>query len=139
MRDAQRNRNRYVLVGVAQSKDDETDTKCETFRSRAEVSARPVLIRVRKSTNVGGDRDLQRGLKLPRCFIPVGGELVSTHDLTLGVPRDIVESYGGRAAAAAWGEGVARHTTLMGVELGSVIPSHLHLGCLISCRPSPSG
>ncbi|RWW35027.1 hypothetical protein GW17_00000196 [Ensete ventricosum] len=90
MRDAQRNRNRYVLVGVAQSKDDEPDTKWE---------------------------------------------LVSTLGLTLVVPRDMGESYGGRVAAAAWGEGVARHTTLMGVELGSIIPSHLHLGCLISCRP----
>ncbi|KAJ8499887.1 hypothetical protein OPV22_010439 [Ensete ventricosum] len=34
MRDAQRNRNRYVLVGVAQSKDDEPDTKCESRGSR---------------------------------------------------------------------------------------------------------
>ncbi|RRT46091.1 hypothetical protein B296_00021816 [Ensete ventricosum] len=51
----------------------------------------------------------------------------------------MVKSYGGRAAAAAWGEGVARHTILMGVELGSVIPGHLHLGCLITCRPGPSG
>ncbi|RZS06613.1 hypothetical protein BHM03_00037309 [Ensete ventricosum] len=133
MRDAQRNRNRYVLVGVAQSKDDEPDIKCETFRSRAEVSARPVLVRVSKSANVDGDRDLRRGLKLPR------GELVSTLGLTLVVPRDMGESYGGRVAAAAWGEGVARHTTLMGVELGSIIPSHLHLGCLISYRPGTSG
>ncbi|RWW65705.1 hypothetical protein BHE74_00026977 [Ensete ventricosum] len=51
----------------------------------------------------------------------------------------MVESYGGRAAAAVWGEGVARHTILMGVELGSVVPGHLHLGCLISCRPGPLG
>ncbi|RWW21998.1 hypothetical protein GW17_00013822 [Ensete ventricosum] len=28
----------------------------------------------------------------------------------------MIESYGGRAAAAAWGEGMTRHTTLMDVE-----------------------
>ncbi|RZS01222.1 hypothetical protein BHM03_00031041, partial [Ensete ventricosum] len=49
----------------------------------------------------------------------------------------MAESYGGRAVAAAWGEGVARHTTLMGVELGSVVPGHLHLGYQIDCRPGP--
>ncbi|RZR77651.1 hypothetical protein BHM03_00002775 [Ensete ventricosum] len=27
----------------------------------------------------------------------------------------MAETYGGRAAAATWGEGMARHTTLMGV------------------------
>ncbi|RZS00893.1 hypothetical protein BHM03_00030674 [Ensete ventricosum] len=32
----------------------------------------------------------------------------------------MVESYEGHAGAAAWGEGVAHHTTLMGVELGSI-------------------
>ncbi|RWW89063.1 hypothetical protein BHE74_00002003 [Ensete ventricosum] len=47
------------------------------------------------------------------CFIPMGGELVRTPDLTLVVPRGMVESYNGRAVAAVWGEGVACHTTLM--------------------------
>ncbi|RZS28873.1 hypothetical protein BHM03_00062526 [Ensete ventricosum] len=37
------------------------------------------------------------------------------------------ESYGGRAAATAWGEVVTRHTTLMDVELGSIVFDHLHL------------
>ncbi|RZR84913.1 hypothetical protein BHM03_00011805 [Ensete ventricosum] len=43
----------------------------------------------------------------------VGGELVCTPGLTLVVPRGTVDSYGGRAGAAVWGEGVVRHTTLM--------------------------
>ncbi|RZR74898.1 hypothetical protein BHM03_00045716, partial [Ensete ventricosum] len=47
------------------------------------------------------------------CFIPVGGELVRTPDLTLVVPRGTTESYDGRAGAAVWGKGVARHMTLM--------------------------
>ncbi|RRT53111.1 hypothetical protein B296_00035475 [Ensete ventricosum] len=34
----------------------------------------------------------------------------------------MAELYGGRAATAAWGEGVVRHTTLMSVEPGSVSP-----------------
>ncbi|RRT34307.1 hypothetical protein B296_00049238 [Ensete ventricosum] len=50
----------------------------------------------------------------------------------------MAESYRGRAAAAAWGEGMARHTTLLGVELGSVVSNHLHLGYQIDCRPGPS-
>ncbi|RWW81385.1 hypothetical protein BHE74_00010239 [Ensete ventricosum] len=50
----------------------------------------------------------------------------------------MTESYGGRAAAAAWGKGVVRHTTLMSMEPGSVIPGHLHLGYQIDCRPGPS-
>ncbi|RWW26925.1 hypothetical protein GW17_00008678 [Ensete ventricosum] len=73
------------------------------------------------------------------CFIPVGGELVSTPSLTLIVPRDMAESYGGRATTTAWGEGVARHTTLMGVELGNVVLGHLHLGYQIGSRSGPSG
>ncbi|RZR74973.1 hypothetical protein BHM03_00046964 [Ensete ventricosum] len=73
------------------------------------------------------------------CFIPVGGELVSTPSLSFVVPRDMTEIYGGRATTVAWGEGMACHATLMGMELGSVIPSHLHLGYQISCRPDPSG
>ncbi|RWW46647.1 hypothetical protein BHE74_00047429 [Ensete ventricosum] len=56
------------------------------------------------------------------CFIPVRGELVRTLSLTFVVPRDVAETYGGRAAAAAWGEGMARHATLMSVGLGSVVP-----------------
>ncbi|RZR83739.1 hypothetical protein BHM03_00010468 [Ensete ventricosum] len=48
-----------------------------------------------------------------RCFIPVGGELVRTPGLTLVVPRGTTRSYGGRAGAIVWDEGVARHTTLM--------------------------
>ncbi|RZS27769.1 hypothetical protein BHM03_00061292 [Ensete ventricosum] len=74
-----------------------------------------------------------------RCFILVGGELINTLSLTLVVPRDMAELYGGRAAAAAWGEGVTLHATLMGVELRSVIPDHLPFGYLIDYRLSPSG
>ncbi|RRT54636.1 hypothetical protein B296_00025495 [Ensete ventricosum] len=47
------------------------------------------------------------------CFIPVGGKLVRTPDLTSVIPRGMIESYGGRAAAEVGGEGVARHTSLM--------------------------
>ncbi|RWW42139.1 hypothetical protein BHE74_00052330 [Ensete ventricosum] len=43
----------------------------------------------------------------------MGGELVRMPDLTLVVPRDTTESYDGRAGAAVWVEGMARHTTLM--------------------------
>ncbi|RRT64747.1 hypothetical protein B296_00011699 [Ensete ventricosum] len=50
---------------------------------------------------------------MPKCFIPVGGELVRTPDLTLVVPQGTTRSYGGRAGAIVWDEGVARHTTLM--------------------------
>ncbi|RWW19827.1 hypothetical protein GW17_00016094 [Ensete ventricosum] len=50
-----------------------------------------------------------------RCFIPVGGELAGTPSLTFVVPRDMTETYGGCVAAATWGEGMARHATLMGV------------------------
>ncbi|RWW39808.1 hypothetical protein BHE74_00054826, partial [Ensete ventricosum] len=74
-----------------------------------------------------------------KCFILVGGELINTLSLTLVVPRDMAELYGGRAAAAAWGEGVTLHATLMGVELRSVIPDHLPFGYLIDYRLSPSG
>ncbi|RRT82085.1 hypothetical protein B296_00013902 [Ensete ventricosum] len=134
-----------TLTGVlptAMSGKEHADAGASALGSRAEVSARLVLVRVRKSANVDGDRDLLRGLTLPRwptCFIPVGGELVNTPNLTLVVPRDMTESYGGRATAKAWGEGVARHTTLMGVELGSVVLGHLHVGYQIGCRPGPSG
>ncbi|RWV77896.1 hypothetical protein GW17_00061219 [Ensete ventricosum] len=48
-----------------------------------------------------------------RCFIPVGGELVRTPDLTIVVSRGMAESYGGRAIATVWGEGVTGHITLM--------------------------
>ncbi|RRT75165.1 hypothetical protein B296_00006336 [Ensete ventricosum] len=99
--------------------------------SRAEVLARPVLVQVRKSANVGGDRDLLHGLTLPRWS--------TTPSLILVVPRDMAESYGGRAAIAAWGEGMTRDTILMGVELGSVVSDRLHLGYHIGCRPGPSG
>ncbi|RRT34375.1 hypothetical protein B296_00031439 [Ensete ventricosum] len=50
-----------------------------------------------------------------KCFRPVGGELARTPSLTFVIPRDMAETYGGRAAVAAWGEGMARHATLMGV------------------------
>ncbi|RRT64752.1 hypothetical protein B296_00011703 [Ensete ventricosum] len=40
-------------------------------------------------------------------------ELVRTLGLTLVVPRGTTGSYGGRVSAAVWGEGMARHTTLM--------------------------
>ncbi|RWV88270.1 hypothetical protein BHE74_00040541 [Ensete ventricosum] len=50
-----------------------------------------------------------------KCFIPVGGELARTPSLTFVVPRDMAETYGGRAAAVVWGKGMARHATLMGV------------------------
>ncbi|RZR91063.1 hypothetical protein BHM03_00019103 [Ensete ventricosum] len=66
-------------------------------------------------------------------------ELVSTPSLTFVVPRDMTEMYGGRVAAAAWGEGMACHATLMGVGLGSVVPGHLHLEYQIGYRPGPSG
>ncbi|RZS14679.1 hypothetical protein BHM03_00046439 [Ensete ventricosum] len=39
--------------------------------------------------------------------------LVRTLGLTLVVPRGTTGSYGGRVSAAVWGEGMARHTTLM--------------------------
>ncbi|RZS25827.1 hypothetical protein BHM03_00059078 [Ensete ventricosum] len=54
------------------------------------------------------------------CFIPVRGELVRTLSLTFVVPRDVIETYRGRATTAAWGEGMAHHATLMGVGPGSV-------------------
>ncbi|RWV84065.1 hypothetical protein GW17_00054249, partial [Ensete ventricosum] len=38
----------------------------KTFKSRAEVSARPVLVRVRKSANVSGGQNFLHGLMLPR-------------------------------------------------------------------------
>ncbi|RWW43752.1 hypothetical protein BHE74_00050550 [Ensete ventricosum] len=50
------------------------------------------------------------------------GELVHTPSLTFVVPRDVAETYGGRAAAVAWGEGMARHATLIGVGPGSAVP-----------------
>ncbi|RZR91066.1 hypothetical protein BHM03_00019106 [Ensete ventricosum] len=124
--------------------------------SRAEVSARPFLVRVRKSANVGGDRDFllksSGERKIERefssssftyyrneCFIPVGGEHIRTPSLTFVVPRDMTEMYKGCATAAAWGKGMAHHATLMGVGLGSIVPDHLHLGYQIDCRPDPSG
>ncbi|RWW36342.1 hypothetical protein BHE74_00058633 [Ensete ventricosum] len=71
-----------------------------------------------------GRGDLERPLRCPKrvpityyrskCFIPVGGELARTPSLTFVVPRNMTETYGGRAVAAAWGEGMARHATLMG-------------------------
>ncbi|RZR74068.1 hypothetical protein BHM03_00031581, partial [Ensete ventricosum] len=111
------------------------------------VLARPVLVRVRKSTKVNGGRnflwidapsgvlDREFGRCVPgavsghmpllrwegmtrrdpsltpnlltycrsKCFIPMGGELARTLSLTLVVPRDMTETYGGRAVAAAWG------------------------------------
>ncbi|RWW35267.1 hypothetical protein BHE74_00059816, partial [Ensete ventricosum] len=54
-------------------------------------------------------------------------ELVSTPSFTFVVPQDMAEMYRGRATAAAWDEGMACHATLMGMELDSVVPSHLHL------------
>ncbi|RRT31735.1 hypothetical protein B296_00049922 [Ensete ventricosum] len=123
--------------------------------SRAEVSARPFLVRVRKSANVGGDRDFllksSGERKIERefssssftyyrneCFIPVGGEHIRTASLTFVVPRDMTEMYKGCATAAAWGKGMAHHATLMGVGLGSIVPDHLYLGYQIDCRPDPS-
>ncbi|RRT82250.1 hypothetical protein B296_00002790 [Ensete ventricosum] len=50
-----------------------------------------------------------------KCFIHVGGELARTPSLTFVVPRNMTETYGGRAAAATWGEGMTRHATLIGV------------------------
>ncbi|RRT64344.1 hypothetical protein B296_00006562 [Ensete ventricosum] len=52
-----------------------------------------------------------------KCFISMGGELARTPSLTFVVPRDMAETYGGRAAAASWGDDMARHATLMGVGL----------------------
>ncbi|RWW49240.1 hypothetical protein BHE74_00044627 [Ensete ventricosum] len=51
-------------------------------RSRAEVSARPVLVRVRKSANVGGGRNFLRGLMLPR-----GSSTQASVGLSLGPSR----------------------------------------------------
>ncbi|RRT47660.1 hypothetical protein B296_00028311 [Ensete ventricosum] len=56
------------------------------------------------------------------CFIPVRGKLVYTPNLIFVVPRDVAETYGGRAVTAAWGEGMARHATLIGMGPGSAIP-----------------
>ncbi|RWW80531.1 hypothetical protein BHE74_00011117, partial [Ensete ventricosum] len=56
------------------------------------------------------------------CFISVRGELVHTPSLIFVVPRDVAETYGGRATATAWGEGMVHYATLMGVGLGSVVP-----------------
>ncbi|RWV92113.1 hypothetical protein GW17_00045550 [Ensete ventricosum] len=135
--------------------------KCyETFRSRAEVSARPVLVRVRKSANDGGGQNFLRGLMLLRGFstqssvglslgssqgwrsctkasLEMGGvtqrgpsdaqvsrnpewpfrerELARTPSLTIVVPQDMTETYGGRAATAAWDGGMGRHAVLMGM------------------------
>ncbi|RZS13055.1 hypothetical protein BHM03_00044579 [Ensete ventricosum] len=50
-----------------------------------------------------------------KCFIPTRGELARTPSLTLVIPRDMAESYRGRAATAAWGEGMGRHASLMGM------------------------
>ncbi|RZS12659.1 hypothetical protein BHM03_00044149 [Ensete ventricosum] len=54
-----------------------------------------------------------------KCFIPVGGELACTPSLTFVVSRDMAETYKGRAAVAAWSEGIAHHATLMGVGIAS--------------------
>ncbi|RWW87692.1 hypothetical protein BHE74_00003466 [Ensete ventricosum] len=56
-----------------------------------------------------GRGDPERPLRCPR------GELACTPSLTLVVPRDMAETYKRREAAAAWGEGMTRHATLMGV------------------------
>ncbi|RWW60551.1 hypothetical protein BHE74_00032452 [Ensete ventricosum] len=48
-----------------------------------------------------------------RVFYTCGRELVCTLGLTLVVPRGTTGSYGGRVSAVVWGEGMARHTTLM--------------------------
>ncbi|RZR97466.1 hypothetical protein BHM03_00026650 [Ensete ventricosum] len=50
-----------------------------------------------------------------KCFIPVGGELARIPSLTFVVPQNMAETYEGRVAAATWGEGMARHATLIGV------------------------
>ncbi|RRT31787.1 hypothetical protein B296_00057050, partial [Ensete ventricosum] len=50
-----------------------------------------------------------------KCFIPMGGELARTPNLTFVVSRNMAETYGGCAAAAVWGEGMTRHATLIGV------------------------
>ncbi|RWW58354.1 hypothetical protein BHE74_00034802 [Ensete ventricosum] len=50
-----------------------------------------------------------------KYFIPVGGELAHTPSLTLVVPRDMAETYGGRVVATACGGGMGRHATLMGM------------------------
>ncbi|RRT32628.1 hypothetical protein B296_00057494 [Ensete ventricosum] len=43
----------------------------------------------------------------------------------------MAETYGGRAAAPALGEGMARHATLMACGLDSVMFGYLHLGLQI--------
>ncbi|RRT36505.1 hypothetical protein B296_00025870 [Ensete ventricosum] len=50
-----------------------------------------------------------------KCFIHVGGEPAQTPTLTLVVPRDMAEMYGGRAATVACDEGMGRHAALMGM------------------------
>ncbi|RRT36504.1 hypothetical protein B296_00025865 [Ensete ventricosum] len=105
--------------------------------SRAEVSARPVLVRVRKSANVGGGRnslwiDDPSGVldgELGR-FVPmaVSGMAILHTCLSRGgrgdperplrrpiVARDMAETYGGRAVAMAWDRGMGRHAALMGM------------------------
>ncbi|RZR94287.1 hypothetical protein BHM03_00022951 [Ensete ventricosum] len=72
-----------------------------------------------------GRGDLERPLRCPKSlpftccrskyFIHVGGELARAPSLTFVVPRNMTETYGGRAATTAWGEGMTRHATLMGV------------------------
>ncbi|RRT34929.1 hypothetical protein B296_00055148 [Ensete ventricosum] len=51
-----------------------------------------------------------------KCFIPVGEELACTPSLTLVVPRDMAETYVGRATAMTWGGGMGRHAALMGMD-----------------------
>ncbi|RRT51103.1 hypothetical protein B296_00023978 [Ensete ventricosum] len=62
-----------------------------------------------------GRGDPERPLRCPR-------ELVRTPSLTFVVPRDVAETYEGRAATAVWGEGMTHHATLMDVGPGSAIP-----------------
>ncbi|RWW50391.1 hypothetical protein BHE74_00043358 [Ensete ventricosum] len=59
------------------------------------------------------------------CFIPVRGEFVRTPSLTFVVPWDMAETYGGCGTATAWGEGMARRATLMGVGPGNTRTSTL--------------
>ncbi|RWW53511.1 hypothetical protein BHE74_00039990 [Ensete ventricosum] len=108
-------------VGYQLSSDDDC---YKTIRSRAEVSARPVLVRVRKFTNVGGGRNFLRGLMLPResstqssVGLPLGssrGWRSYTKGL-FGDGRGDPERPLRCPTAATWGEGMTRYATLMGM------------------------
>ncbi|RRT57139.1 hypothetical protein B296_00023573 [Ensete ventricosum] len=109
--------------------------------SDAQVSKNPEWpSREGKVWSIGEKKVRSSERKLPltccrsKCFILVGGELARTPSLTFVVPRNMAETYGGHVA---WGVGMARHATLMGV--GSVVFGHLHLGLQIGCRLGPSG